>query len=258
MEKWQDKRTYNHINVPVEMCNYAVRHNLENPLRVFIYLKINYPSGKIYWNIKVRKRASLFLKINIKTIDNNFKKIIELEWVEYYEKFNYCRLISFDKLRCSFGWYQTRSFSFNDKNILNIRSTLGGVLYTQLFKSYSRKYLKRNKKVLKNGSAISFITPSCKYADYAQISVKSISKIFHTSISKAVRLKQKAEKAGYLKVKKQYMYLNDDQIFAAMKGREYSGENNNVVCIKGKYAYQGIDKIYSEMYFKKRKKLKTL
>lgn len=258
MEKWQDKRTYNHINVPLEMCNYVIRQNLENPFRLFVYLKINYPSGKVNWNIKERKRASIFLKINIKSIKNNFKKIIELEWVEFYEKFKYCRLISFDNLRYLFGWSQARAFSFNDNNILNIRSVLGGILYTQLFKSYSRKYLKRNKKVLKNGSALSFITPSCKYADYAQISVKSISIIFHISISKAVRLKQSAKKAGYIKVKKQYIYLNDDQIYAAKLGRVYNGENNNVVCIKGKYAFQGIDKIYSEMYFKKRKKLKTL
>ena len=256
--KWVDRGIYNHINAPIEMCNYVVHHNIENPFRLLTYLKIKYPSGKLIWNIKERKIAALFLATNIKTIDNNFKKIIGLKWVEYYEKPKYCRLVSFDNLRYLFGWYQRSSFSFNNKNILNIRATLGGILYTQVFKSYSRKYLRRNKKVLKNGSALSFIAPSCKYADYAQISVKLISKIFQISISKAVRLKQRAEKAGYLKVKKQYIYLNNDQIIAAMKGREYRSENNNVVCHKGKYAFQGIDKIHSELYFKKRKKLKTL
>jgi hypothetical protein len=249
---------YRYVNAPIQMCNYVVKRNLESPFKLFVYLKIRYPSGKFNWKPNEKKETSQMLKVNVRTIRNNFKKIEELGWVKYHNEFNQWRLVSFDNLRISNDWSKVRSYSFTYYDVLNIRAALGGVTYTQLYKSSSRKHKRRKNNVLKNGSAIKIFTPPCDKLIYAEVSVIGVSKIFNISISKAVRLKKNAKLAGYIKVKKQYSIIPNDEISARMKALKMTDQRNNIVCFKGKYAYQLTDKIHSDLYFKKRKKLVTL
>lgn len=241
------------------MCNWVVQNNNENPFRLFVYLKLCYPSGKIQWIKQDKEFAGLTLNNCNKTINSNFNKIIELGWLYFDDEFEYYRLVSFDVLRNERHWGKRRSFPFTYKDVSHIRATLGAILYTQLHKSYCRKYLKkRRSNVLKSESASKPFTFSCDIKKYAEVSVLSIESIFGLSINKAVRLKQAAKKEKLIEVKKQYLRIEYSQVYAAKKGNYYRGESQNIIFKDGNYYLQLIDRIYSELYFKKRKKLETL
>lgn len=241
------------------MCNWVVQNNLENPFSVFVYLKLTYPSGKIQWIKQDKEYASLFLQKCEKTINNNFKKLIDLGWLYYDEEFQYYRLEALDTLRDERDWTQRRAYPFSYRDISHIRATLGAVLYTQLYKSYCRKHFKKRKSnVLKSESASKSFAVSFDRKKYAEISVLSINKIFGISINKASRIKKLAAKYKLLEVRKQYLRISYNQVYAAKKGNKYREESQNIIFKNGNYYVQLTDKIYSDLYFKKRKKLETL
>jgi hypothetical protein len=241
------------------MCNWVVQNNQENSFRLFVYLKLSYPSGKIQWIHQDKEYASFFLQKCNRTITNNFNKLIGLGWLFYDEEFEYYRLVAIDTLREERGWVQRRAVPFSYKEVTHIRATLGAIVYTQLYKSYCRKHFKkRRSNVLKSESASKPFAFSCNIKRFAEVSVISIETIFNISICKASRIKTLAAKYKLIEVQKQYVKLNFDEVNAAKKGAKYRGENQNIIFKNGKYYLQLTDKIYSDLYFKKRKKLETL
>ncbi|MBT8244934.1 MAG: hypothetical protein HKP48_08295 [Winogradskyella sp.] len=240
------------------MCNWVVLNNTENPFRLFVYLKLSYPLGKITWNTYNIDCASLTLCNTTKTIKSNFKRLIKLKWLYYDEEFQYYRLLSLEKIRQDYDWVSRRAYPFTYNDLNHIRATLGAIIYTQPYKTYCRKFFKRSSNVLKSRSANESIAFSCDIKRYAEVSVLSIHKFYGITICKAVRLKQQAEKFGLIEVKKQYIKLKKDQVYVAKKGNEYLGFSQNVVYINGDHYFQQIDKIYTDLYFKRRKKLETL
>jgi hypothetical protein len=241
------------------MCNWVLQNNLENPFTLFVYLKLTYPSGKIQWVQKDKQFAQFFLLKHEKTINNNFKKLTELGWLYYDEEFEYYRLEGLDKLREERDWELRRAAPFTYKDITHIKATLGAILYTQLYKSYCRKHFKKRKSnVLKSESASKSFTFSFDIKRFAEISVISINTFFNISICKASRIKTLAAKYKLLEVRKQYLRISYNQVYAAKKGNKYREESQNIIFKNGNYYLQLIDKIYSDLYFKKRKKLETL
>ncbi len=241
------------------MCNWVLQNNLENPFQLFVYLKLTYPSGKIQWIEKDKQFAQFFLLRCEKTINNNFKKLINLGWLYYDEEFKYYRLEALDTLREERDWAIRRAYPFSYKDINHIRATLGAVLYTQLYKSYCRKHFKKRKSnVLKSESASKSFAVSSDVKRFAEISVLGINKIFGLSINKASRIKTLAAKHKLIEVKKQYHKLRPDEVNAAKKNNKYNDKNQNIIFKNGSYYLQLIDKIYSDLYFKKRKSLETL
>jgi hypothetical protein len=241
------------------MCNWVLQNNQESPFCLFVYLKLSYPSGKIQWIHQDKEYASFFLKKCNKTITNNFNKLIELGWLFYDDEFEYYRLEAIDTLRDERDWEQRRAAPFTYKDVTHIRATLGAILYTQLYKSYCRKHFKKRKSnVLKSESASESFTFSCDIKRFAEISVISINDFFNISICKASRIKTLAAKYKLIEVQKQYFELTQEQVYVAKKGAKYRGENQNIIFKNGKHYLQLTDKIYSDLYFKKRKKLETL
>lgn len=241
------------------MCNWVLQNNLENSFQLFVYLKLSYPSGKIQWIEKDKQFAQFFLLRCEKTINNNLKKLIELGWLYYDDEFKYYRLEALDNLREERDWTLRRAYPFSYKDVNHIRATLGAVLYTQLYKSYCRKHFKKSKSnVLKSESASKSFAVSSDIKRYAEISVISINKFFGLSINKASRIKTLAVKYKLIEVKKQYHKLRPDEVNAAKKNNKYNDKNQNIIFKNGNYYLQLTDKIYSDLYFKKRKSLETL
>ena len=246
------------MNLPIEMSNWSVVNNQEKPLRLFLYLKLYCQCGNIKWNSTDVMLASITLLNNNKTIRNNFKKLVEHGWVVYDNKYNYWIIKSFDKIRYEKGWIMKRAYQFKFSDLFHIYSTLGGLIYTQLYYSNRKKYKKRLGKVRRKRGADESYSLSCDNY-YARISVLGVNKIFNISINKAVRLKSLAVKEGFISVKKQYSRIeNQDYVHVYQKGIKYREENLNIIFMKGEYYEQLIDKINTEMYFVKRKKLETL
>ncbi|MFI1743253.1 hypothetical protein [Thalassobellus sediminis] len=240
------------------MCNWVTINNKENPFRLYLYLKLSYPSGKIQWSKTDIDLARITLCNTSKTVKSNFKKVQDLGWLYYDDEFQFYRLHALEKIRDKNNWVLRRAYPFTYKDLTHIRASLGAIIYTQLYKTYCRKYLKRSSNVLKSRSANESIAFSCDIKKYAEVSVLSVKEFYGLTINKAVRLKQEAEKYGLIEVKKQYFKINKNQVYATKKGNEYRGDRQNVVFVNGEYYLQLIDRIYSNLYFKRRKKIETL
>ena len=237
------------------MCFWALKKNYEKPLRLFLYLKLFYPCGKVKWDNDDKVLASLTIGNTEKTITNNFKKLKEFNWIYYDEEYMFWRIKSFENIRKENGWKVSKAYCFRFKDLFQIHATLGGVLYTHLYKDWIKKYLKGRSNVRVKRRADKSSTFSSK--KFAQISVISVNRFFGISICKAVKLKQLARDAGLIEVKKNYNKLPADWVPIFKKGLEYRDETPNIIFRKEEYYEQLIDKIYSEMYFKKRKKIET-
>jgi hypothetical protein len=61
-----------------------------------------------------------------------------------------------------------------------------------------------------------------------------------------------------LEVQKQYFKIEVKQGYVAIRDKEYRGERQNIFFKNGNYYLQLIDKVYSVLHFKKRKKLEIL
>ncbi len=241
------------------MCNWVTANNTENQFAFFMYLKLTYSSGKVQWNKSDKNLASLTLLKNEKTVISNFDKCVDLGWIEYDTEYNFYRIISFEKIRVQNNWELRRAFPFSYEHLVDIRAVLGAVIFTQLYKSYLKKYFpKRRSNVLLRESASK--SPAFFYDKkrYAEISVLSVKRFFNLTLNKATRIKKLAADLGLIEVKKQYYKLNPDQVYAAKKGAEFSGAKQNIIFRNGNCYLQLIDKIYTELYFKRRKKLETL
>ncbi|WP_439152264.1 hypothetical protein [Winogradskyella sp.] len=219
---------------------------------------MNYPSGKITWNTYDVDCASITLCKTTKTVKSNFNKLKKLQWLYYDEDYQFYRLSSLDKIREHYNWVSRKAVPFTAKDISHIRATLGAIIYTQPYKTYCRKHFKSSSNVLKSRSASESIAFSCDTKKYAEVSVLSIHSFFGITINKAVRLKQAAYKFGLIEVQKQYLKLQKNQVYAAKKGNKYRDESQNIVFLNGDYYIQLIDKIYTDLYFKRRKKIETL
>ncbi|MCP4052826.1 MAG: hypothetical protein GY739_07130 [Mesoflavibacter sp.] len=241
------------------MCNWVLKNNKENPFKLFLYLKLTYPSGKITLNSSEIDVAALTIGCTSRTVKNNLNKIIDFGWIYYDDQFKYYRLVSLDVIRSDYNWDLRRAYSFTFKDLSHLKATLGAVLYTQLYKTYCKRFLKKRKSnVLKSESANKPFTFSCDVKNYAEVSVLSIKNFYGINISKASLLKKEAFKYGLIEVKKQYMKLKREQVYATKKSLKYREQSQNIIFKDGSYHLQLIDKIYSNLYFKRRKNLETL
>lgn len=237
------------------MCLWTLQNNKEKAFRLFVYLKLCYPSGKIKWNQDDKALAALTLCNTEKTINNNFKKLSAYNWIFYDKQLDYWRIKSFEKIRKEYSWYQNSSYSFELKDLFPVYSVLGGVLYTHLYKSWIKKYLKGKSNVrIKRRADKSFAYSSKVFAD---ISVLSVKRFYGISICKAVRLKQCAKAGGFIKVRKNHNKLPEEWVQVFKKGIKYREESPNIVFKNGNYYEQLTDQIKTEMIAKRRKKIET-
>lgn len=102
------------------MCNWVLKNNQEKPFRLFVYLKLFYPNGKINWKNNDIALAALTLCNTERTIKNNFKKLNDFKWVYYDEEYEYSRIKSFEKIREDNSWELRRAYCFRYNDLFKM------------------------------------------------------------------------------------------------------------------------------------------
>ena len=251
----QDKFYYN--LVPVQMCIYALRHNLENSMRVYITLKFYYPSGKFRSNSENRKRLLPILNVTDRTIRNQIKKLESIGWIRKNKKTDYYILISYDQLRIKKNWTTRSAIEFYSNDLKFFKEKLAAVPYAYLYYDYMRKK-SRLRSALNSRNAHHFgSNSSYEKKNFAPISVLSLEKIFVISRSKASRLKILASKRNFLEIRKDLTRLNLNRKSFQMIQKFYPEISRQFIVYGDKVYRQGPDQIYVHMHIRKRKKLGT-
>ncbi len=244
----------NYVLVPIEMCVFVAKENLENPFRLYLLLKLIYPSGKFKLSKNEVELLANKLGVTNRTIKNLIKRLDGFNWIRLNSKTKYYLIYSFDRIRRNNNWLSRASIEFYFEYIHRTRAILGAAIYGYLHKDYWRK--QRERIVTIKGVTYQSLSSSFNYKNHSSpISVYGVNKIFNISIPKASRLKKFAANEGLIKVEKQYKKL-DIPKFGVDGFKEYYPEvTNNLIYKDGNYYLQIIDLILPLFDIRRRKKL---
>lgn len=242
--------------VPIPMCIWVAQHNQERIFQFFLFLKWLYKSGKTKLStIELNAIASMMNYADTRPVQGHIDRLLELEWIRYNEKTGYYLLASFDRLRHNFYWESRVSLECTFDEINNIQAFVGAAIFTYQHKDFWRK-VKREKSVCIKGRTYHFLSPSFNYTNhFAPVATTGIEALYDISKSKASDLKIAAQKAGYIKVKKDFdTTYSDADINLLIK---YCDAPSNLRKLDGKVVLQLIDLILPKISIHKRHKLGT-
>lgn len=254
--KTKDRFYYN--LVPVQMCIYVIRNNLENSFRLYVFLKLNNPCGKMKINNKVLEELSISLGVSARTVRNYISRLKSLGWIRKNRKTQYYILHSYDRIRILFDWSARASVEFYREDVSRLRNKLSAVPYLYLHSNIRRKAKKGRSVLLSGGTNHSLLSSSrSKKQKYFPISVLGVEKIFGISRSKASRMKIRAANSGFLRVKKSFEKTELSDIDVRRMGEYDKSLRKSVVYRNGQYQIQRPDLIKPLISLRRRKKLGT-
>ncbi|MCC8360622.1 hypothetical protein [Salinimicrobium sediminilitoris] len=244
------------VNVPVELLIDAQKKGYQKKLRLFLLLKLMFPSGKTRLSRNEMEFILMVEKIKSrKTFISYFDFLLDKSWIYYNSRTGYFILKSLDRIREENEWKGRWAIPVNFTSYRKLKAVIGAVIFGFLHKDFHRK-LRRKKSVLVKGGTYNFQPGSLlRMSQTAPVSVYGAAILFNISVSTASRLKQAAEKEKLLEVKKNFgdKTLNKEM---AVKCLKYNDMNNEVVYHNGGYRLQLIDAILPLFLFVRRKKLK--
>ena len=186
----------NYLKVPLDLCIYAFTENKLKPFRLFIFLT-SATQGNIILTGKdlAAIRQALKIKSN-KTISNNLKILLELNWIGYDKRSKKYWIRGFDQLRKKLDLANRKAVEFGPEYLENFSeycfsAILGRIKIFQEWRARAARMKRR--RAFQNLALFPGFWP---------IANIYISKYIKISLSGSARYKRLAQKAGYLKIKK--------------------------------------------------------
>lgn len=222
-------RTY--TNIPVLLCQYALINQKVNPLKLYIYLKLN-SDGYVSNDESKFKNWAEAISVNKKTIMSSLDWLIKNKWITVNGKRNVLKIISYENLlkKLKIETQSGCSLEFkNCKDFEEFKSLCCGIVVTYYLNK--RKYCLNRSERIKEGSIMNrgqkgfYLFPSHYFA-----------KCMNISIVTAYRYKQKAKKAGYIEVEANCHFLET-------KSGRYISNDNYSLCVN-ECLKEGLPNIY--------------
>jgi hypothetical protein len=239
------------------MCIWVAANNLETPFQLFLLLKLLYREGKTKLTAtECQALAQMMGYADLRPLENNIQKLIDLKWIRLNDDTNYYLLASFDKIRKHQDWQSRASLRCTLKEISSLQAFIGAAIYTYQHKDFWRK-VKRGKSVRIKGRTYHFPSPSFNYHHSpAPVATTGIEALYSISKSKASDLKNAAAKMKYIKVFKDYKELphTEDELKLMIK---YGNFPRNIKFFDEKFHLQLIDLILPNIPIVKRHNLGT-
>lgn len=245
-----------HLSVPIQFAVDAQQKGYMKKLRLFLLLKLMYPSGKT----RLEKKALWFIELveQIRTRRTTYSYLnflFEKGWLVYNAKTGYYILKSFDRIRNENQWEVRWAIPVHFGNYFKLKAITGAIIYGYLHKDFCRKLRKKKSALIKGGAYHFRPSGSSPELQSAPVSVYGAAKIFGVSPSTASRLKQAAEKEIFLEVKKNFGEIVTNKK-AMQRCLKYNDKRENIVYHEGEFRFQLIDSIFPLFLFVRRKKLK--
>lgn len=189
----------NSFFVPTDLCQYVLKNKLTKPLQLYLLLKFEC-SGIIKINEQDKQRMAQFLNVKtIKTIDNNLKKLIELNWIGFNENTGWYFIRSFDNIKSQLKLKRRIYVELLRKDIVSLKGFLVGAFIGTLIREQRRRFFESERK---KGRSIQFLIDFFPVANYI------LMKFLNISNSTASAYKECAVKHGYILRKKSYSRTN--------------------------------------------------
>jgi len=186
---------YDYLNVPVQLCAYALKERKENHILLYLYLK-SISNGYIKNKNEIYTKAAQEIGVCVKTIKNHRNWLIDIGLLIPDVKVKSIRIISFELLAQKLEFLSATGVLVYKSDIKNFKSIAVAAVI-----EYLMMRVRRREKVteLKMWSSQSHDT-----LRYPHLPHNYLAKVLNKSKTAAYRFKKIATKNRYIKIKKRY------------------------------------------------------
>lgn len=238
-----------YLLIPVELCFYVVRKKLFSPFRLYMYLKCN-SNGTINLDNKRLKMIAYDLNLkSTKTIRNNLKMLIDLNWIGYDKRSKTCYVRGFERLRVKHGFKSRTAAEFNTSDCIKIKGFVIGATIGYLINKQKKA---RWVNVRKTGRTIQF---TCQPSLFFPVANKALSKILNISMSTASLYKRIAVKDKFIVIKRDYKPLGVSMKEKELYLKAFPNMTGKIITRNDKLYVICPDLLATNIRYKKRKKI---
>lgn len=219
-----------YTTIPALLCQYAILNQKVNELKLYIYLKLN-SDGFVSIDTKNANKWSKELGLSSKTIKKCLEWLQSQKWITVNSKRNSLKICGYAKLKNLLDIDRTINAIFEPTSVTdykNFRAFCCGAVITHYLGK--KKYFDKKQSAVKNGT--SNLNRLCKNGFYPMAN-NYLAKCLGVSLSTAFRIKNEAEKEGYIETKASFDTLED------CVGNKLPSKSYDV--IRTIYAQDGLD-----------------
>lgn len=193
-------------NIPVSLCEYAVVNRKINQLKLYIYLKLN-SDGYIRFDKTDMKKCSETIGVNVKTVKSSLQWLVKNKWVTVNSKRQVLNVISYNRLKDKLKIRLQKGMKIELDSKVDYKyfeALCCGIVITHYLKR--KNYFDRQSECKKGRSK----TNCNKMRGFHPMPNAYLASCLNVSTSKAYRIKQRAEKAGYIETKSNRVFIEKE------------------------------------------------
>ena len=239
----------NYSLIPLEIGVYCLKNKLISPFQVYLLLKSK-SDGKIKIDNKILKSLASDLKVDcIRTITNNLKILISLNFIGFDKKSRVYFIRSFDVVSSYLKLKKISRSEFDVRQIVHLRAFLVASVIGYINYKNIQRELRRGETKFGLSKQTQRIPLS-----YSPISDSLLANFLEIADSTAFEYKKLAQKAKYIIIKKNIKYLNIPKSKKNEYIKGYPENAKKIRIIDGKLALRESDLVISLVRFKRYRK----
>lgn len=215
-----------YTTIPIGLIRVAIVNRKLNHLKVYTFLKC-ISSGHLSLKANSYRIWAKEIGISEKTLKTCLDWMLKNRWLSFNSKIQSLRVVSYRQLKQKYKKYFHTAIKFDRSNFIDFRGFCAAALIG--FYRNSKKFLDKRNKV---SGIINGIPRKNTYAlpkAYYDFPVRYFAKCLGVSVTSAENLKKEAMKYGFIIVKKNHFYFEDD------KGDKISSDFMKHIAFKKEY-----------------------
>lgn len=236
------------IKIPIELCFYVLRQKLLPAFKVYILLKM-ISSGKLKLDAWVKKCFSELCGYKtIRSLNNQLKKLLELDWIGFNKKSGIYHIRSFDSVQKKYSFYKRTGFWFAIQDM----QCFDGVIYGSVIGYLSKNQGGKQRFDLEKGWSKQDL---CKSPGFYPLANRALAKILNISISTASIMKLRAEEVESIEImRKRIVEEATHDVYKRLEDT-YPKEYLHPIIWKGRFYQRFPDLIKANLKYGTRKKI---
>lgn len=250
------------INLPLSLCELAIRQKLVSPLRLYVYLK-SICHGQIRLDGSLKNQIAQELNVTGRTVNNLLKELQVRNWVGHNPESGYYFVRGFDWVRAKENLRGRRGVwvdvSKDLQNKQRFTAFVSGALIGQMANVSKYKMREREKQGPEHTKGSSNHRSCTIVPSHFPVACKAVSKMLGVASSTASLMKEQAAEYGFIDVKKQWQRLAlagdpkvKDADFASSYKASHPEEAHRVRIREGKVYLQETDLVLACLNYTKK------
>jgi hypothetical protein len=201
----------NHCLIPIQVCDYCIRNRISRALQIYLLLKAK-SRGVLTIDEALLQELAFELKLKTtRTITNNLKKLIKLNFIGFNKRHKIYHLRGFHTI-CSYYKFKLKGrFIFDIQEIKKLKAFLiASILSYLIFKNVYRRRLKE----FNSGNSPQL---NRRPISYEPVANSLFANYLGFSNATAFKYKKLAAKANYIRIRKNIQMLK----WSKVNKREY-------------------------------------